>query len=242
MERIYVDHAATTPMHSGVIEAMTNVMNNQFGNPSSIHFFGREARRVLDEARETLAQSIGASVNEIILTSGGTEADNLAIFGTARSLKEKGKHIITTEIEHHAVLNACKQLEKEGFEVTYLPVDEYGVISVSDFKSALREDTILVTVMYGNNEVGSLQPIEEIGEILRDHQALFHTDAVQAYGLEDINVKKLNIVFELCQPIKLTAQKEPAFCMPEEMYIYCRLCLGENRNGNGVPEQRMLPP
>ncbi len=211
MERIYVDHAATTPMHSGVIEAMTNVMNNQFGNPSSIHFFGREARRVLDEARETLAQSIGASVNEIILTSGGTEADNLAIFGTARSLKEKGKHIITTEIEHHAVLNACKQLEKEGFEVTYLPVDEYGVISVSDFKSALREDTILVTVMYGNNEVGSLQPIEEIGEILRDHQALFHTDAVQAYGLEDINVKKLNIDLLTVSAHKINGPKGTGF-------------------------------
>lgn len=211
MERIYVDHAATTPMHSGVIEAMTNVMNNQFGNPSSIHFFGREARRVLDEARETLAQSIGASVNEIILTSGGTEADNLAIFGTARSLKEKGKHIITTEIEHHAVLNACKQLEKEGFEVTYLPVDEYGVISVSDFKSALREDTILVTVMYGNNEVGSLQPIEEIGEILRDHQALFHTDAVQAYGLENINVKKLNIDLLTVSAHKINGPKGTGF-------------------------------
>lgn len=193
MERIYVDHAATTPMHPKVISAMTDVMINHFGNPSSIHYFGRDARHIVDESREVLARSIGASVNEIIITSGGTEADNYAIFGGARALREKGNHIITTEIEHHAVLHTCQQLEKEGFDVTYLPVDENGQISISDFKKALREDTILVTVMYGNNEIGSLQPIAEIGEALQDHQALFHTDAVQAYGLEEIDVNKLKI-------------------------------------------------
>lgn len=193
MERIYLDHAATTPMHPKVISAMTDVMTNHFGNPSSIHYFGRDARHIVDESREVLARSIGASVNEIIITSGGTEADNYAIFGGARALREKGNHIITTEIEHHAVLHTCQQLEKEGFDVTYLPVDENGQISISDFKKALREDTILVTVMYGNNEIGSLQPIAEIGEALQDHQALFHTDAVQAYGLEEIDVNKLKI-------------------------------------------------
>lgn len=193
MERIYVDHAATTPMHPKVIAAMTDVMTNHFGNPSSIHYFGRDARSIIDESREVLAYSIGASVNEIIITSGGTEADNYAIFGGARALRKKGNHIITTVIEHHAVLHTCQQLEKDGFEITYLPVDKNGQISISDFKQALRDDTILVTVMYGNNEVGSLQPIAEIGEILQDHQALFHTDAVQAYGLEEIDVNKLKI-------------------------------------------------
>lgn len=193
MERIYVDHAATTPMHPKVIAAMTDVMTNHFGNPSSIHYFGRAARQIVDESREDLARSIGAAVNEIIITSGGTEADNYAIFGGARAFREKGNHIITTVIEHHAVLHTCQQLEKEGFEVTYLPVDENGQISISDFKQALREDTILATVMYGNNEVGSLQPIAEIGETLQDHQALFHTDAVQAFGVEEIDVNKLKI-------------------------------------------------
>lgn len=193
LERIYVDHAATTPMHDMVIETMTTVMKTQYGNPSSIHAFGREARHLLDEARNVLAKSIGAERNEVIITSGGTEADNYALIGTANANKHKGKHIITTAIEHHAVLNTCKQLEKCGFEVTYLPVDQNGVISLEQLQQALRGDTILVSIMYGNNEVGSLQPIQEIGEILVDHPAKFHTDAVQAYGLIDIDVKKLHI-------------------------------------------------
>ncbi|TKC20021.1 cysteine desulfurase family protein [Robertmurraya kyonggiensis] len=193
MERIYVDHAATAPMHPKVIETMTKVMAEQFGNPSSIHAFGREARHLVDEARAQLAKSIGASPNEIIITSGGTEADNYALTGVAEANKEKGKHIITTVIEHHAVLHTCQQLEKRGFEVTYLPVDEQGKVSISDVQKALRDDTILVSIMYGNNEVGSLQPIQEIGEMLREHPAVFHTDAVQAYGLMNIDVKELNV-------------------------------------------------
>ncbi|WP_449620556.1 cysteine desulfurase family protein [Robertmurraya sp. Marseille-Q9965] len=193
MERIYVDHAATAPMHPKVIETMTKVMAEQFGNPSSIHAFGREARHLVDKAREQLANSIGASPNEIIITSGGTEADNYALTGVAEANKEKGKHIITTVIEHHAVLHTCQQLEKKGFEVTYLPVDEQGYVTVADVKKALREDTILVSIMYGNNEIGSLQPIPEIGELLKDHQAVFHTDAVQAYGLMSIDVKELKV-------------------------------------------------
>ncbi len=193
LERIYVDHAATAPMHPKVIETMTKVMAEQFGNPSSIHAFGREARHLVDKAREQLANSIGASPNEIIITSGGTEADNYALTGVAEANKEKGKHIITTVIEHHAVLHTCQQLEKKGFEVTYLPVDEQGYVTVADVKKALREDTILVSIMYGNNEIGSLQPIPEIGELLKDHQAVFHTDAVQAYGLMSIDVKELKV-------------------------------------------------
>ncbi|MCT2343197.1 cysteine desulfurase family protein [Niallia taxi] len=193
MEHIYVDHAATSPMHPKVIEKMHEVMQQAYGNPSSIHTFGRQARKIIDNARNSLAASIGAQETEIIITSGGTEADNHAIFGVADSYQHKGKHIITTEIEHHAVLIACQELEKKGFDVTYLPVNEFGVIDLDVLKRELRDDTILVTIMYGNNEVGAVQPITEIGQLLLDHQALFHTDAVQAYGVEDIDVKKQHI-------------------------------------------------
>jgi cysteine desulfurase len=190
VERIYLDHAATSPMHPRVIEKMLEAMNLTFGNPSSIHSFGREARQQIDLARSVLANSIGAKDNEIIFTSGGTEADNMALFGVAETYQHNGRHIITSDVEHHAVLHACKKLEKVGFEVTYLPVDETGRISLSELRAALRDDTILVSIMYGNNEVGTLQPILEIGQLLKDHQAKFHTDAVQAYGVENIDVNE----------------------------------------------------
>lgn len=216
MERVYLDHAATTPINPKVAEKMFEVMNANFGNPSSIHSFGREARKLLDEARETLARSIGAKEREIIFTSGGTEADNMALFGTAESYHPKGKHIITTQIEHHAVLHACQKLEKSGFEVTYLPVDETGRISLADFKAALREDTILVSVMYGNNEVGTLQPIADIGRLLREHQAVFHTDAVQAYGIEEIDVNKSFIDLLSVSAHKLNGPKGTGFLFARE--------------------------
>ncbi|WDV05674.1 cysteine desulfurase family protein [Lysinibacillus irui] len=190
---IYLDHAATSPMNGQVIEAMTTAMQQVFGNASSIHGAGREARKYLDDAREVLANSIGAQAGEIILTSGGTEADNTAIFGTVYARANEGKHIITTQVEHHAVLHTCEKLEREGFDVTYLPVDQMGRVAVEDVQKALREDTILVTIMYGNNEVGTIQPIAEIGELLRNHKATFHTDAVQAYGLEAIDVDQLQV-------------------------------------------------
>ncbi|MFJ7734327.1 cysteine desulfurase family protein [Lysinibacillus sp. NPDC097231] len=190
---IYLDHAATSPMNDKVINAMTTAMQNVFGNASSIHGAGREARKYLDDAREILAKSIGAQPGEIILTSGGTEADNTAILGTVYARSSEGKHIITTQVEHHAVLHTCEKLERDGFDVTYLPVDEKGRVSVEDVRNALREDTILVTIMYGNNEVGTIQPIAEIGVLLREHKATFHTDAVQAYGLETINVADLHV-------------------------------------------------
>lgn len=193
LERIYVDHAATSPMDPRVIERITNTMQAAFGNPSSIHAFGREARHLVDEARNTLAKAIGAEANEIIFTSGGTEADNYAILGVAEANRKNGRHIITTQIEHHAVLHTCEQLEKKGYDITYLPVDEQGCVSVQAVADALRDDTILVTIMFGNNEVGTLQPIKEIGELLKNHSAVFHTDAVQAFGLIDIDVKALNI-------------------------------------------------
>ena len=163
MERFYLDHAATSPIHPSVIDKMMSVMAANFGNPSSIHSFGREARHSLDEARAEIAASIGANRQEIVFTSGGTEADNTAMIGVAHSYQHRGKHIITTEIEHHAILHPAQFLEKEGFEVTYLPVNELGLISLDDLKQALREDTILVSIMFGNNEVGTIQPIAEIG-------------------------------------------------------------------------------
>ncbi|MDM5190102.1 cysteine desulfurase family protein [Bacillus sp. DX4.1] len=193
MERIYLDHAATSPTHPEVVEKMIPFMTETFGNPSSIHFYGRQTRHAVDEARRTCARSIHANPNEIIFTSGGTEADNLALLGVARANRSKGNHIITTAIEHHAILHTCNVLEQEGFEVTYLPVDATGRVRIQDVKEALKAETILVSVMFGNNEVGTVQPIAEIGALLKEHDAYFHTDAVQAYGLTTIDVKELGI-------------------------------------------------
>ncbi|MBC1761537.1 cysteine desulfurase [Listeria welshimeri] len=191
--RIYLDHAATSSIHPEVIQTMLGAITNTYGNPSSIHYAGREARKALDEARHNIAENIHAEEKEIIFTSGGTEGDNLALIGTALAHKENGKHIITSQIEHHAVLKTCEYLETQGFEVTYLPVNAHGTVSAESVKNALRPDTILVSIMYGNNEIGTIQPIMEISEVLRDHQAIFHTDAVQAYGLLNINVTELGV-------------------------------------------------
>ncbi|MGY0694288.1 cysteine desulfurase family protein [Virgibacillus sp. FSP13] len=193
MEHIYLDHAATAPVDKRVMEAMYPIYEEVFGNPSSIHSFGRKARRYLDEARETMARSIGANEKEIIFTSGGTEADNLAIIGTAMANQHKGNHIITTVQEHHATLRTAEYLEKNGFRITYLPVYQDGKIALDDLREALTDDTILVTIMTVNNETGVKQPIQEIGQLLYDHQAYFHTDAVQAYGLMELDVKKLGV-------------------------------------------------
>ncbi|KEZ51817.1 cysteine desulfurase family protein [Metabacillus indicus] len=211
MDRIYLDHAATSPMHPAVIEQMVPHMQNVFGNPSSIHGFGRESRRLLDEARSVIAASLHARPKEIIFTSGGTEADNMAILGAASAYRHKGNHIITTQVEHHAVLNTCKNLEKQGFEVTYLPVDTDGSISVEALKKALKPETILVTIMYGNNETGSVQPVQEIGMALKNHPALFHTDAVQAYGLLDLDVKECGIDMLSASGHKINGPKGTGF-------------------------------
>lgn len=223
---IYLDHAATSPMNDKVIDAMAIAMREVYGNASSIHGAGREARKYLDDAREILAHSIGAKPSEIILTSGGTEADNTAILGTAYARATEGKHIITTQIEHHAVLHTCEKLERDGFDVTYLPVDTMGRVSVEAVQRALREDTILVTIMYGNNEVGTIQPIAEIGELLRDHQATFHTDAVQAYGLETINITNLQVDLLSVSAHKINGPKGIGFLYQKTGTLLASYALG----------------
>lgn len=193
MKRVYFDHSATTPVDKTVAEAILEHMTEKFGNASSIHRFGREARKAVDEAREKVAALINAEPNEIFFTSGGTEGDNLALKGIAYANRKKGNHIITTAIEHHAILHTCEYLEKQGFSVTYLPVDEYGMVKVEDVAKAITDKTILISVMYANNEVGTIQPIEEIGCIAREKGIYFHTDAVQVAGNYPIDVKASKI-------------------------------------------------
>ena len=181
-------------MATKVIEKMTETMTNTFGNASAVNYYGRQARSILDNSRHVIAESINAkNDNEIVFTSGGTESDNTAIIQTAMARKNEGRHLITTAIEHEAVLKPMAYLEQEGFEVTYLPVDEYGQINLDDLKQAIRSDTILVSIMMGNNEVGSHLPIKEIGEIVAPTNAWFHTDSVQTYGALDIDVQDLKV-------------------------------------------------
>lgn len=190
---IYLDHAATTPLSSEVLEAMTPYLTQHFGNPNSLHQTGRAARRAVETARAEVAELLHAQNGLVVLTAGGTEADNLALQGVANARKTQGNHIITSAIEHHAILHACQKLERRGFEVSYLPVDSHGKVALDDLRQALRDETILVSVMTGNNEVGTIQPIAEIGEILADHPAYFHTDAVQAVGHLPVDVESLGI-------------------------------------------------
>jgi cysteine desulfurase len=190
---MYFDNAATTKPRKEVIDKMMPYITENYGNPSSIYKIARENKNAVDEARENVAKAINAKTNEIYFTAGGSESDNWALKGIADSYSDKGKHIITTAIEHHAILHTCEYLESKGYEVTYLPVDEYGIISLDDLKNAIREDTILISVMFANNEIGSLQPIAEIGAIAHEHGIVFHTDAVQALGHVAIDVQAMNI-------------------------------------------------
>ena len=193
MRQIYLDHASTTPVRPEVVEAMTPYFTEQFGNPSSIYPLGQEASDAVAAARESLAGLIGAAPREIFFTSGGTESDNWAIKGFARANAAKGRHIITSAIEHHAVLHTCQVLEREGFEVTYLPVDEHGLVSVEDFKAAMRPDTILASIMFANNEIGTIEPVRQLAAAAHEANVVFHTDAVQAFGHEPIDVNELGI-------------------------------------------------
>jgi cysteine desulfurase len=193
MRRIYLDHAATTPTHPEVVKAMLPFFSDAFGNPSSIYSYGQEAKGALEEARTRVAEFIGARSEEIVFTSGGTEADNYALKGIAYANEHKGNHVITTSIEHHAVLEACKFLERRGFKITCLPVDRYGLVAPDDVKKAITAKTILISVMHANNEVGTIEPVEEIGEIAREAGVYFHTDAVQTVGHIPVNVDKLKV-------------------------------------------------
>ena len=190
---IYLDNAATTKTRPEVVEAMLPYFTEYYGNPSSVYDFSTESKKAVNHARETIAQSLGAKTNEIYFTAGGSEADNWALVATAEAYGNKGKHIITTKIEHHAILHTCQYLEKRGYEVTYLDVDENGVVKLDELKKAIRPDTILISVMFANNEIGTIEPIKEIGAIARENGILFHTDAVQAFGHVPINVDECHI-------------------------------------------------
>ena len=193
MRQIYLDHASTTPVRPEVVEAMAPYFTEHFGNPSSIYPLGQEASDAGAAARESLASLIGATPREIFFSSGGTESDNWALKGFARANATKGRHIITSAIEHHAVLHTCEALEREGFEVTYLPVDEHGLVSVEDFKAAIRPDTILASIMFANNEIGTIEPVRQLAAAAHEANVVFHTDAVQAFGHEPIDVNELGI-------------------------------------------------
>ena len=193
MQRIYLDHAATTPTHPEVVKAMLPYFTDVFGNPSTIYSYGQEAKGAIEEARAKVAELIGARGEEITFTSGGTEADNFALKGVAYANEHKGDHIITTSIEHHAVVESCKFLERRGFKVTYLPVDEHGLVDPDDVRKAITDKTILISVMHASNEVGTIEPVDEIGEIAREAGVYFHTDAVQTVGHMPVSVDELKV-------------------------------------------------
>lgn len=190
---IYMDNAATTPVKKEVLDEMLPYFSEKYGNPSSVYSLGSMSKRAVEDAREKVAKAIGANAREIFFTAGGSEADNWAIKGIAFGNFDKGNHIITTKIEHHAVLHTCEYLEKKGFEVTYLDVDEYGLVDLEQLQNAITDKTILISIMFANNEIGTVQPIKEIGEIAKERNIYFHTDAVQAIGNIEIDVKELNI-------------------------------------------------
>lgn len=208
---IYLDHAATTAARPEVVEAMLPYFTEQFGNPSSVYGFAAGNKKVITDVRELIAKSLNGNTQDIYFTAGGSESDNWALKATAEAYSAKGKHIITTKIEHHAILHTCEYLEKKGFEVTYLDVDENGVVKLDQLKAAIRPDTILISVMFANNEIGTLQPIAEIGAIAKEHGILFHTDAVQAYGQVPIDVQAMNIDMLSASGHKLNGPKGIGF-------------------------------
>lgn len=208
---IYLDHAATTAARPEVVEAMLPYFTEKFGNPSSVYGFAAGNKKVITDVRELIAKSLNTNTQDIYFTAGGSESDNWALKAAAEAYESKGKHIITTKIEHHAILHTCEYLEKKGFEVTYLNVDENGVVKLEELKAAIRPDTILISVMFANNEIGTIQPIEEIGAIAKEHKVLFHTDAVQAYGQVPIDVDKMNIDMLSASGHKLNGPKGIGF-------------------------------
>ena len=208
---IYLDNAATTKTAPEVVDAMLPYFSEYYGNASTIYSLGAESKKAMDHARQTIADSLGAKPEEIYFTAGGSESDNWALKATAEAYASKGKHIITTKIEHHAILHTCEYLEKRGFEITYLNVGRDGLISLDELKAAIRPDTILISVMFANNEIGTIEPIAEIGEIAKEHGVLFHTDAVQAYAQVPINVDEMHIDMLSASGHKLNGPKGIGF-------------------------------
>ena len=208
---IYLDNAATTKTAPEVVDAMLPYFSEYYGNASTIYSLGAESKKAMDHARQTIADSLGAKPEEIYFTAGGSESDNWALKATAEAYASKGKHIITTKIEHHAILHTCEYLEKRGFEITYLNVDRDGLVSLDELKAAIRPDTILISVMFANNEIGTIEPIAEIGEIAKEHGVLFHTDAVQAYAQVPINVDEMHVDMLSASGHKLNGPKGIGF-------------------------------
>ena len=208
---IYLDHAATTAARPEVVEAMLPYFTEKFGNPSSVYTFSQQNKAVITQCRDVIANSLNAKSNEIYFTAGGSESDNWALKATAEAYASKGKHIITTKIEHHAILHTAQYLEQRGFEVTYLDVDENGIVKLDQLKAAIRPDTILISVMFANNEIGTIEPIKEIGEIAHEHGIIFHTDAVQAYGQVPIDVDEYHIDMLSASGHKLNGPKGIGF-------------------------------
>ena len=210
-KKIYLDNAATTKTKPEVVEAMLPYFSELYGNPSSVYEFASQNKKALDEARVIIANSIGTESAEVYFTGGGTEADNWALIATAEAYESKGKHIITSKIEHHAILHTCEYLQKRGYEVTYIDVDENGIVKLDQLEKAIRPTTVLITIMFANNEIGTVQPIKEIGAIAKKHNVLFHTDAVQAFGQLDINVDELGIDMLSASAHKLNGPKGIGF-------------------------------
>lgn len=232
-KNIYLDNAATTKTRPEVVEAMLPYFTELYGNPSSVYEFATPSKQAVAAARETIAASIGAKTNEIYFTAGGSEADNWAIKATAEAYRDKGNHIITSKIEHHAVLHTCEYLEKHGFEVTYLDVDEYGVVKLEELKKAIRPTTILITIMFANNEIGTVEPVEEIGAIAKEHGILFHTDAVQAYGHLPMNVDACHIDMLSASGHKINGPKGIGF-----LYIRTGIKIRSFVHGGGQERKR----
>ncbi len=232
-KKIYLDNAATTKTRPEVVEAMLPYFSDMYGNPSSVYEFASQNKKAVDDARATIAEALGADITEIYYTAGGTESDNWALKATAEAYEGKGNHIITSKIEHHAVLHTCEYLEKKGFEVTYVDVDEGGIIKLDQLEKAIRPTTILISVMFANNEIGTIQPIKEIGDIAKKHNILFHTDAVQAFGQVDINVNDLNIDMLSASAHKLNGPKGIGF-----LYIRKGVKIRSLIHGGGQERQR----
>ena len=230
---IYLDHAATTAARPEVVDAMLPYFTENFGNPSSVYTFSQKNKAVITQCRDTIAKSLGAKSNEIYFTAGGSESDNWALKSTAEAHASKGRHIITTKIEHHAILHTAQYLESKGFEVTYLDVDENGIVKLDQLKAAIRPDTILISVMFANNEIGTIQPIKEIGEIAKENGILFHTDAVQAYGQVPIDVDEYHIDMLSASGHKLNGPKGIGF-----LYIRTGLKLRNFVHGGGQERSR----